>query len=85
MNENLTPYPADDGLRRAKAETDELKNELKKLRQALQATKEERQRIYFQAFLGKSVNDYQRGFFDGYIAGLAETLVTRLGESDEDE
>lgn len=81
MNENLTQHPADDSLQRAKAETDELNN----LRQALQASKEERQRIYFQAFLGKSVNDYQRGFFDGYIAGLAGTLVTRLGEGEEDE
>lgn len=88
MNENLTPYPADDSLQRAKAEADELLRELDKLRQA---SKQECQQLYFQAIWGKSVlpmhlasNDYQRGYFDGYVAGKAETLSTRREESEND-
>ena len=89
MNENLTPYPADDSLQRAKAETDELLRELDKLRQA---SKQECQQLYIRNIVGIHVlpshlasNDYQRGFFDGYVAGKAETLAIRREESEEDE
>jgi hypothetical protein len=86
MNENLTPYPADDSLQRAKAETDGLLRELNKLRQA---SKQECQQLYFQAFLGKPVlsanfisNEYQRGYFDGYVAGKFEAIRFRDDEGD---
>ena len=89
MNENLTPYPADDSLQRAKAETDELLRELDKLRQA---SKQECQQLYIRTIVGIHVlpthlaaNDYQCGFFDGYVAGKAETLATKREESEEDE
>lgn len=86
MNENLTPYPADDSLQRAKAETDELLRELDKLRQA---SKQECQQLYFRSLVGVHVlpshlasNDYQRGFFDGYVAGKVETLAMRREKSE---
>lgn len=86
MNENLTPYPADDSLQRAKAETDELLRELDKLRQA---SKQECQQLYFQAIWGKSVlpanlisNEYDRGYFDGYVAGKFEAIRFRDDEGE---
>ena len=86
MNENLTPYPADDSLQRVKAEIDVLLRELDKLRQA---SKQECQQLYFQTFLGKSVlpmhlapNEYQRGYFDGYVAGKFEAIRFRDNEGD---
>lgn len=88
MNENLTPYPTDDSLQRAKEETDELLRELDKLRKA---SKQECQQLYIRSLVGVHVlpshlvsNDYQRGFFDGYVAGKAETLSTRREESEND-
>lgn len=91
MNGNLTlyPYPADDSLQRVKAEIDVLLRELDKL---LQASKQECQRLYIRTIVGIHVlpshlasNDYQCGFFDGYVAGKAETLATRREESEHDE
>lgn len=89
MNDNLTPYPADDSLQRAKAETDELLRELDKLRKA---SKQECQQLYIRTIVGIHVlpshfasNDYQRGFFDGYVAGKAETLAIRREEREESE
>ncbi len=86
MNENLTPYLADDSLQRVKAEIDVLLRELDKLRQA---SKQECQQLYFQTFLGKSVlpmylapNEYQRGYFDGYVAGKFEAIRFRDNEGD---
>lgn len=88
MNENLTPYPADDSLQRAKAEADELLRELDKLRKA---SKQEYQQLYIRTIVGIPVlpmhlasNDYQRGFFDGYVVGKAETLSMRREESEND-
>ena len=88
-NENLTPYPADDSLQRAKAETDELLRELDKLRLA---SKQERQQLYLQTIVGIPVlpiqlasNDYQYGFFDGYVTGKFEALAARREESEEDD
>lgn len=89
MNENLTPYPTDDSLQRAKTETDELLRELDKLRLA---SKQERQQLYFQTIVGIPVlpiqlasNDYQYGFFDGYVTGKLEALAARREKSEEDE
>lgn len=89
MNENLTTYPADDSLQRAKGEADGLLRELDKLRKA---SKQECQQLYIRTIVDIPVlpshlasNDYQRGFFDGYVAGKAETLATRGEESEEDE
>lgn len=86
VNKSLTPYPADDSLQCAKAETDELLREIDKMRQA---SKQECQQLYFRTIVGIPVlpiqlasNDYQRGFFDGYVAGKAEALATRKEENE---
>ena len=89
MNDNLTPYPADYYfLQCAKDESDKLLSELDKLRQA---SKQECQRLYFQALVGIPVlptsltsNEYQRGYFDGYVAGKFEAIKNTNDEEDGD-